>query len=870
MATTDPLARYNAKRDFAKTAEPAGTLAPGHGNRFIVQKHDATRLHWDFRLEIDGVLKSWAVTRGPSLDPNEKRLAVRTEDHPLSYADFEGTIPAGEYGGGTVMLWDSGTWAPIQGKSAKDLENGHLHFILDGERMKGEWLLIRLKPRGKERGENWLLRKIDDAEAGATDALVEGALTSVTTGRTMAEIAEGKPILAGTWMGTARETGGGGGTPQAKRSRKPPSTASRSPSPFRGGFQPLQLATLVDTVPAGSGWLHEVKYDGYRALLAISGGKAKVFTRSGLDWTDTFPAIAQAAAALDVEDALIDGEIVAFKDGRPDFSTLKDAISSGGDMTFFAFDLLALNGEDLTKLPNIDRKERLRPLVSGDDGRLQFAEHITGSGEALFETMCREGYEGIVSKRANAPYRGKRTTDWLKIKCIRRQEFVIVGWLPSEKKRGFRSLLLGLNGPEGLVYAGKVGTGFDAALFEEVSEKLTAIERKTPTVTAPRAAVRGAHWVSPTLVAEVAYAETTPDGVLRHSSFIGLREDKAAKDVVAEIPLPISPSPAEAGAQLRDKAEEVPRPVGKTSVAGPRPLLEKGNGGEAVPEIHVKVSSRERLIFADSDVTKGDLADYYAQVSSIMLPWAANRPISLVRCPQGRGKACFFQKHDAGSFGDHVHQVPIREKDGSTENYLYIDDADGLVACVQMGTIEFHGWGSSVATLEQPDRMVFDLDPDEGLGFDVVRKAAEDLKAHLADIGLTSFAMLSGGKGVHVVVPLTPQAEWPAVKDFADRFSRALSAAEPERFVATMSKAKRKDRIFIDWLRNQRGATAVLPYVARARAGAPVAAPVSWAELRDIDRANLYGVRDAATLIARARSRSLAGWGFADQVLPDL
>jgi len=833
---TDPLARYNAKRDFAKTAEPAGTLAPGHGNRFIVQKHDATRLHWDFRLEIDGVLKSWAVTRGPSLDPNEKRLAVRTEDHPLSYADFEGTIPAGEYGGGTVMLWDSGTWAPIAGKSAKDLEKGHLHFILDGERMKGEWLLIRLKPRGKEKGENWLLRKIDDAEAGATDALVEGALTSVTTGRTMAEIAEGRssPVRGGG------PRSGGGGLPQANRSRRSPSTTrvknAGGPHPRAGEdqeFQPLQLATLVDSVPAGSGWLHEVKYDGYRALIAISGGKAKVFTRSGLDWTDKFAGIAEAAAALDVEDALIDGEIVAFKEGRPDFSTLKDAISAGGEMTFFAFDLLALNGEDLTGLANVARKERLRPLVSGKDARLQFAEHITGSGEQLFETMCREGFEGVVSKRADAPYRGRRTTDWLKTKCIRRQEFVIVGWLPSDKGRRFRSLLLGLNGAEGLVYAGKVGTGFNAALIDDLSAKLARLERKTPTVTAPRAMVRGAHWVSPKLVAEVAFAETTPDGVLRHSSFIGLREDKAAKDVVAEVPV---------------------------AVAEP----------DAAPEIHVTVSSRERLIFPESDVTKGDLADYYAQVSAIMLPWAGNRPVSLVRCPQGRGKACFFQKHDAGSFGDHVHQVPIREKDGSTENYLYVDDADGLVACVQMGTIEFHGWGSSVATLEQPDRMVFDLDPDEGLGFDIVRKAAEDLKDHLADIGLTSFAMLSGGKGVHVVVPLTPQAEWPAVKDFADRFSRALSAAEPERFVATMSKAKRKDRIFIDWLRNQRGATAVLPYVARARAGAPVAAPVSWAELREIDRANRWGVRDAAELIERARSRALAGWGIADQVLPDL
>ena len=827
MPDRDPLERYNAKRDFAKTAEPAGTLAPGHGNSFMVQKHDASRLHWDFRLEMDGVLKSWAVTRGPSLDPDEKRLAVRTEDHPLSYATFEGTIPKGQYGGGTVMLWDRGTWSPIKGKSAKDLEKGHLHFVLDGERMKGEWLLIRLKPRGKEKSENWLLRKIDDDYAGGTDALVETALTSVATGRTMVEIAEGakpKSSLAKRGRGTS-EAGGGGGPKRAARGK--PAAKGKLPA-----FHDLQLATLVDAVPTGSQWLHEVKYDGYRALIAIAKGKAKIFTRSGLDWTDKFSAIAEAAAKLDVSSALIDGEIVAFKDGKPDFSTLKDAISNKGDMTLFAFDLLELDGEDLTKLPNIQRKERLRPLVDGKDARLQFAEHIIGAGEQLFSTMCREGYEGVVSKLADAPYRGQRTKAWLKIKCTKRQEFVIIGWTPSDTSRGFRALLLGLNGPDGFYYAGKVGTGFDTATMMDLSAKLAKLERKEPTVEAPRAAVRGAHWVAPKLVAEIAFSETTPDGVLRHPSFLGLREDKDAKHVIAEKPVPVDDAP--------------------------------------VPEVQVKVSNRDRLIFPDSDVTKGDLADYYARMAPVILPWAANRPISLVRCPQGRAKRCFFQKHDAGTFGEHVKHVPIREKDGSVEPYLYIDDADGLVTCVQMGTIEFHGWGSSVATLEQPDRMVFDLDPDEDLGFDLVKKAAEDIKNHLAEIGLVSFPMLSGGKGVHVVVPLKPQAEWPAVKDFSERFARALGEAEPDRYVANMAKAKRKGRIFIDYLRNQRGSTAVLPYVARARSGAPVAAPVSWTELRDIDSAHRWGVRDGAELLERANSRALAGWGFADQVLPDL
>ena len=794
----DLLSRYNAKRDFSKTAEPAGKVAKGKGNRFIVQKHDASRLHWDFRLEADGVLKSWAVTRGPSLDPDEKRLAVRTEDHPMSYADFEGTIPKGEYGGGTVMLWDKGTWAPIEGKSAKDLEKGHLHFTLDGERMKGEWLLIRLKPRGKERGENWLLRKIDDEAAGATDFLVESALTSVKTGRTMQEIAEGRKVS--------------------------PTKPGKAP-----GFHKPQLATLVDSVPSGNQWLHEVKYDGYRALLSIGAGGPKVFTRTGLDWTEKFPGIAEAAESI-AGSALIDGEIVAYKDGKPDFSTLQEAISNGGEgLTLFAFDLLSHNGEDLTKLPQIQRKERLRALLTGADTRIQFSEHVLGSGEQLFEAMCREGYEGVVSKKADAPYRGTRTKAWLKVKCTRRQEFVIIGWSPSSAKgRGFRSLLLAVNGPDGLVYAGKVGTGFSMATLHALREKFERIAVEKAPVAVPRAEARGVHWVKPQLVAEIAFAEFTAENVVRHASFLGLRGDKKAGDVVKE-----------------------------EAVAAPEPSS-------------IKITNRDRVIYPESKLTKGELANYYAQVAPILLPWLAARPISLVRCPQGRAKHCFFQKHDAGSFGEHVHHVDVREKDGSVEPYLYVDDADGVLACVQMGTIEFHGWGSLVADIEKPDRLVFDLDPDEGLDFVAVRKAAEDLKQHLADIGLTSWPMLSGGKGVHVVVPLIPSAEWPAVKSFAERFARALAQAEPDRFTANLKKAQRKGKIFIDYLRNQRGATAVLPYVARAREGAPVAAPVTWSELRDLDSPKRFTIRDAAELIERANSRALSGWGTANQSLPDV
>lgn len=806
----DPLARYNAMRDFAKTAEPKGEIAKGKGRKFIVQKHDATRLHWDFRLELDGVLKSWAVTRGPSLDPGEKRLAVRTEDHPMSYARFEGTIPKGEYGGGTVMLWDEGEWAPIAGKSARDLEKGHLHFRLAGERMKGEWLLIRLRPRGNEKRENWLLRKIEDRDAGATDALVETGLTSIKTGRTMQEIAEG--VRAQKQPGQKAAKAG---------------TGARLPK-----FRSPQLATLVESVPAGNRWLHEMKYDGYRTLIALGKGGPKLYTRTGLDWTDKFPGLAEAARSIAAGSALIDGEVVAFKGEKTDFSTLQDAISTGGEgLSYFAFDLLELDGKDLSRLPQIERKETLRALVAGADERILFSEHVLGAGEKLYDAMCAAGHEGVVSKRADAPYRGTRTKSWLKIKCTRRQEFVIVGWIESSAKgRGFRSLLLGLNEDGKLRYAGKVGTGFDTATSHALRDQLDRIARKTPPVEVPREAARGAHWVTPKLVAEVAFAEFTAENVVRHASFLGLREDKPARDVQAE--------------------EAAPMPE--------------------APEMDVKISSRDRVIFPDAKITKGDLADYYAAVAPILLPWAADRPISLVRCPQGRAKQCFFQKHDAGSFGAHVHHIDIREKDGSVEPYLYVSDAAGLLACVQMGTIEFHGWGSRVADVEKPDRVVFDLDPDEGLDFEMVKKAAADLKQHLADLGLTSFAMLSGGKGVHVVVPLRPEAEWPAVKSFAERFSRALAQAEPERFTANLKKAERKGRIFIDYLRNQRGSTAVLPYVARARPGAPVAVPVGWTELRAIDTPQMFSLRDAAVLIERADSRALRGWGQAHQVLPDI
>jgi bifunctional non-homologous end joining protein LigD len=844
---SNPLETYNRKRDFAKTAEPKGSfekLAWGNGDGFMVQKHDATRLHYDLRLELDGTLKSWAVPNGPSLDPADKRLAIRTEDHPLSYATFEGTIPKGEYGGGTVMLWDRGIWSPAPGKDPrKTLKQGHLHFRVEGERMKGEWILIRTAGRQGDKKENWILKKVTDEYVGNPTGLTDRYLTSVKTGRTMQEIATGKKAKElASWKRLPKRT-------TTSSRRRPGSSTEKEKSldaglrrhdGKRGGtgrlpaFREPQKATLADHVPAGSGWIHEMKYDGYRCLLALGGGMARIYTRSGLDWTDKFPGIAEAARALPFGSALLDGEIVQLDDkGNTSFSGLQQAIGEGGrDLSLFLFDALEVEGEDIVRLSTVERKARLQAAIG--DGRppfILYADHIVGRGEQLFEAMCKAGQEGIISKRADAPYRGGRTKSWLKIKCTNRQEFVIIGWTPSDKKaRGFRSLLLAVHEGRELRYVGKVGTGFSMAVIQDLLAKMRPLEVKKAPAAVPRADARGAHWVKPKLVAEIAFAEQTSDGILRHPSFLGLRGDKPASEVVAERPQPIQEAEGDS----------------------------------------VKISNPTRLIFPESGITKGQFADYVRAVAPLMLPWAAHRPLTLVRCPGGRGKKCFFQKHDAGTFGDKVHRIPIEEKKGEIEDYLYVDDQDGLVTLIQMGVIEIHGWGSRIEDVEKPDRLVFDIDPDEGLGFDKVRKAAKDLRRHLADIGLTTFAMLTGGKGVHVIVPLTPKAEWPAVKDFAQRFSVALATAEPERFTANLAKASRKGRMFLDYLRNQRGSTAILPYSARAREGGPVAAPIHWEELDAMESGARFTVRDAALMVERATSRPLQGWGEADQVLPDL
>ena len=825
---------YNRKRDFSKTKEPKGRKLKGKGDSFVIQKHEASRLHWDFRLELDGVLKSWAVPKGPSLDPGENRLAMRTEDHPLDYGGFEGTIPKGEYGGGTVMLWDQGRWEPDPRKDPKKtIEEGHLHFTLEGERMKGEWVMFRLKPKPGEKAEPWMLKKVTDdfAEPEDGDALVDNCVTSVTTGRTMAEIAAGEDV----WRSSRGRQKGG-------RARK---KASRAPPPF----EEPQLATLVDEVPSGTRWLHEIKYDGYRLLLSVGDGVATAFTRKGLDWSDRFKALIKAAAKLPAG-CLIDGEAVALDDeGRPSFQLLQSTLKGGGaPLAFYAFDLLVDRGESIRKLPNIERKERLAALLEGVPPPILYGDHIFGRGEEMFEAVCKQGGEGIISKKASATYQGTRTRNWLKIKCIQRQEFVIVGWSESDKRIGFRSLLVAAKEKRKLTYVGKVGTGFNAKLMGELMELMEPLAVDKAPVEVPRADRKGAHWIKPKLVAEIAFSEFTDDGILRHPSFIGLRQDKPASEVVVET--------------VKHTEDVTKQPKPKAPKA-------KKKGAATAEDFGIEISSPERVIFPELGLTKKDLADYYATIEPLIMVDAAHRPMTVIRCPGGRTGECFFQKHDKGTFGPHVKQIPIEESSGAVEDYLYFDDIQGLLACVQMGTIEFHGWGSKVDKVEYPDRLVFDLDPDVGLDFAKVKTAAVRLKALLEDLGLKSFPLLSGGKGIHVVVPLDASKDWPTVKSFADRFSRAISEAEPQTFTANIRKVQRKGRIFLDWLRNQRGATAVMPYSARARENAPVSAPIAWEEFDRYDSGHHFSIRDADQLLKRASSKMLAGWGGAKQALPD-
>nr|WP_210284093.1 DNA ligase D [Aureimonas phyllosphaerae] len=807
------MKRYREKRDFTRTAEPEGGSNTGERLAFTVQKHDARRLHYDFRIEWEGVLKSWAVTRGPSLDPADKRLAVRVEDHPLDYGTFEGTIPAGEYGGGTVMLWDRGWWEP-EGDPSEGLERGNLKMRLHGEKMRGRWALVRMKGRDRGSRENWLLIKERDEDAAPGEDLL--ALDrSVKTGRSLDEIAKGSPARkAARPAGEASEPVA---RPKASR-RKAKGRPAELPA-----FRPVQLALLTDAAPEGDDWLHEVKYDGYRVEIALGGGAVRFSTRNEQDWTTRFASLTDAALALPCRSALIDGEVVAFDaDGRADFSTLQKALGDKSPLSCFCFDLLELDGNDLSGAPLVERKALLKALLeAGGDGALLYSEHVRGNGPSVFRGICEAGQEGLVSKRADAPYVGSRNGDWLKVKCTRRQEFVIGGWSPSAKPgRPFSSILVGVMEEGRLVYRGRVGSGFDAEALEDLAARFRASGTKaSPFADLPRPVARNARFVRPNLVAEVDFAELTADRQVRHGVFKGLRADKPVDDVVDE------------------RAERPAAPQAGSKAAS---LVVSG----------VRISHPDRVVYRAGAVTKGDLARYYERVAGRMLAHAGHRPLSLKRCPSGMARPCFFQKHVGEGFPAEMGTVDLLEHDGEPARYMTLLDPSSLAAAVQMGALEFHIWGSRNEAVEIPDRLVFDLDPDPSVGFAAVRDAAELVRGALEALGLNAFAMVTGGKGIHVVAPLAPTADFEDVARFAKGLAGRIAASDPDHFVATMSKAKRRGRIFIDWLRNERGQTAVAPYSTRARDGAPVATPVSWTELADLHGANGFGPGDVLDRLA--------------------
>ncbi|WP_020179441.1 DNA ligase D [Methylopila sp. M107] len=802
---------YRRKRDFNKTSEPAGDdSALGQGDGYLIQKHDARRLHYDLRLEMDGVLKSWAVTKGPSLVPGEKRLAVQTEDHPIEYGTFEGTIPKGEYGGGTVALWDRGRWSPI-GDAARGFKKGHLEFELFGEKLTGRWHLVRMAGKRGETRDNWLLIKgDDDAARGAADPdILKERPESVKTGRLVEETAGERPgwssktgrigktkpspkVKAASTKAAVTSAGRAKTVADKDRAELPKAKAAALPD-----FVAPALATLAPKAPSGPNWIHEIKFDGYRLIARIEHGEVRLLTRSGLDWTDRFGApLAAALKALPARDALIDGELVVENAaGAPDFSALQEALSEGrtDGFVFYVFDLLHLDGYDLRPCALDARKAALAGLVADADPMIRLSDHFEDDGGVVLEHACRLSLEGVVSKRRDAPYASGRGRGWIKSKCAQRQEFVIGGYVASTAASdAIGSLVLGVHEDGRLDHVGRVGTGFSAKVARDLYGRLKALEtRRSPFAEKLQAAeARGVRYVRPELVAEVEFRAWTGDHHLRHASFRGLREDKPAAEVVREA-----------------------APAGKAPKAG---------------TLGVKLTHPERVYWPDAGVTKQGLAEYYMEVWPKIAPFVVGRPLSLLRCPGGVAKQCFFQKHDWKGMNRNIGQFSD-PKDG--EALLTIDSREGLLGLVQGGVLEIHPWGSSSKALETPDMIIMDLDPGEGVGWAAIIEAAREVKSRLEAAGLAAFVKTSGGKGLHVVAPIKPGVEWPDAKAFCKAIADRMAAEDPARYVAVVTKAKRGGKILIDYLRNGRGATAVAPYSTRARPGAAVSAPVAWEEL---------------------------------------
>ena len=864
------LAEYRRKRRFQRTPEPAGKLTKrraGKALSFVIQKHDATRLHYDLRLEHGGVLKSWAVPKGPSLDPREKRLAVEVEDHPLEYGKFEGSIPQGEYGAGEVIVWDRGTWIP-EGDPAASLRRGKIEFQLRGKKLTGHWRLLRLKDREGDGRHNWLLMKRTD------DAVRPQSEYDITTERP-------ESVKSGRLLGRDRANAPAnrnGPAPRRARSRGKTPPRAKAKRKSKAGSLPkqihVQLATLVAQPPDGPGWVHEVKFDGYRLVARIEGGKTSLLTRNLLDWTHRYPPIARAALKLPVESAILDGEVIAqLPSGVGSFQALQNALKSGStsQLVYYAFDLLFLDGRDLRSELLVERKKLLAALVAeASDPQLAYSEHFGGDGRPLLEECCRRGLEGIISKRGDRPYVAGRTTDWLKVKCLLREEVVIGGFTISPAvERGIGALLVGWFDGDRLVYAGRVGTGFDTRTLTDLRRRLDKlVQPRSPfTQVPPRERVKEVRWVRPQLVAEVAFSSWTDARVLRHPAYLGLREDKSARSIGR-------PETLAAGAI----AAEENGSMAKTSAARRRSSTKAARRARAAPEaapadvsrLPVRLTSPDRMLFADVGLTKAGLARYYADIADWILPHLQGRPLSMLRCPEGQGEPCFFQKHAAAGTPDALRRIEIDEKHES-EVYLIADDLEGLLSLAQMSVLEIHPWGSRSDRLEQPDRLIFDLDPHEDVPWQRVIDAARHVRLALERLRLVSFLKTTGGKGLHVVVPLHPRRrEWPQAKAFTRAVAQQLADEHPELYTTNMSKAARKGRIFIDYLRNDRGATAVAPYSTRARPGASVSTPLAWDELSDKIRSDHFRVDNVRRRLSSLKHDPWEGFFEVKQLLPKL